>query len=87
MHTAPLRGTHLPLSHITKGTRSRVTLASFEVTSGSSSQPCKLLSLPPQANFTSYNLERSGLGWGGQEKPVEGLGCLDSNSGLFGFVH
>lgn len=78
MHTAPLRGTHLPLSQITKGTRSRVT----EVTSGSSSQPCKLLSLPPQANFTSYNLER-----GGQEKPVEGLGCLDSNSGLFGFVH
>lgn len=86
MHTAPLRGTCLPLSRTNKGTRSNVTLAFFEVTSGSSSQPCKLLSPPPQANFTSCNLERSGLQWGGQEKPVEVLGCQNSNSGLFGFV-
>lgn len=83
MHTVPLRGTCLPLSRTTKGTRSSVTLAFFEVTSGSSSQPCKLLSPPPQANFTSCNLERSGLQWGGQEKPVEVLGCQDSNSGLW----
>lgn len=71
--SVPLRGS--PFSY-NQTTRSSVTLASLEVSSGSSSQPCKLsgaLAWEGSAllrKLTSSPVTwRSGLQWGGWEEP------------------